>query len=153
LDVFKFQYAGMGVGEFCRLYRRYVVAIIETTVGMSFLRKFPLIGFIALVAFAWLGDVLKSALHLPLPGAVIGMLALLLALMIYGSVPDALARASQPLLSHMSLLFIPPGVGLFFLDQQIVQQWPAIVCALVISTAITLALVGILMQRLFAKSR
>jgi holin-like protein len=120
---------------------------------MNYLRKFPFFGFLLLVGFAWLGDVLKNTLQLPLPGAVIGMLALLIALMIYGSVPDVLARASQPLLSHMSLLFIPPGVGLFFLDQQIIQQWPAIVCALIISTAITLALVGILMQRLFAKSR
>jgi holin-like protein len=109
-----------------------------------------LFGFAALVAFHWLGEFLKNQLHLPLPGAVVGMLLLLVALMIVGSVPDAIQCAAQPLLQHMSLLFIPPGVGLLFLAPEIFTQWPAILGAIIISTAITLAATGVLMQRLFA---
>jgi putative effector of murein hydrolase LrgA (UPF0299 family) len=109
-------------------------------------------GFALLIGFHWLGDYLKIHLQLPLPGAVVGMLLLLVTLMIYGSVPDTVERAAQPLLRHMSLLFIPPGVGLFFLAPDIFAQWPAIIGAIVISTAVTLAASGILMQRLFGKT-
>lgn len=111
-----------------------------------------LLGFAVLVGFDWLGEFLKTQLHLPLPGVVVGMLALLIALLIYGSVPAAVERASQPLLQHMSLLFIAPGVSLFFLAPEIFAQWPAIIAAIIISTAVTLAVTGLLMQRLFNKT-
>jgi holin-like protein len=111
-----------------------------------------IIGFIALIAFQWLGETLKTVLQLPLPGPVIGMIVLLMALMVYGQIPQGLERVSQPLLQHMSLLFIPPGVGLFFLAPDIFNQWLAILLGIFISTAVTLAITGILMQRLFARS-
>ncbi|MDQ2148351.1 CidA/LrgA family protein [Alcaligenaceae bacterium C4P045] len=70
----------------------------------------------ALRGFAWLlalqaaGEVISRALHLPLPGPVIGMMLLLIALR-WSVVRSPVAECAQFLLSHLSLLFIPVGVG------------------------------------------
>lgn len=70
----------------------------------------------ALRGFAWLlalqaaGEVISRALHLPLPGPVIGMMLLLAALR-WPVVRSPVAECAQFLLSHLSLLFIPVGVG------------------------------------------
>lgn len=65
-----------------------------------------------LLAFQLAGEVISRAATLPLPGPVIGM-ALLLAVLL--AVPRAAARlhsTAQGLLSHLSLLFVPAGVGI-----------------------------------------
>lgn len=110
-----------------------------------------ILGFCALIVFQWAGETLKTFFNLPLPGAVIGMILLLMTLMLYGKIPASLERASQPFLQHMSVLFILPGVGLFFLPTDIHEQWIAIFAAIFISTTVTLIAVGILMQRLFSR--
>ncbi|MBP7452079.1 MAG: CidA/LrgA family protein [Ottowia sp.] len=70
----------------------------------------------ALQGFTWLlclqlfGEVLARALHLPFPGPVIGML-LLMPVMSWAPGRDAIAEAARFLLGHLSLLFVPVGVG------------------------------------------
>ena len=70
----------------------------------------------ALQGFTWLlclqlfGEVLARALHLPFPGPVIGMVLLTLALQSdFIRVP--VVDMARFLLSHLSLLFVPVGVG------------------------------------------
>ena len=48
--------------------------------------------------------------HVPLPGPVLGLVALLGALAVRGSVPAALERAATPLIGLMPLFFIPGTV-------------------------------------------
>ncbi len=56
------------------------------------------------------GEALSHFLHLPVPGPVVGMVLLLLALQ-WGAVQRAVAPAAGFLLTHLSLLFVPVGVG------------------------------------------
>lgn len=56
------------------------------------------------------GEALSHFLHLPVPGPVVGMVLLLLALQ-WGPVQRAVAPAAGFLLTHLSLLFVPVGVG------------------------------------------
>ncbi len=56
------------------------------------------------------GEALSHFLHLPVPGPVVGMVLLLLALH-WGPVQRAVAPAAGFLLTHLSLLFVPVGVG------------------------------------------
>ena len=69
-----------------------------------------------LQGLAWLllcqsaGEALARLGHLPLPGPVLGML-LLIALLQWSRVRAAIGAASDALLAHLSLLFVPVGVG------------------------------------------
>ena len=56
------------------------------------------------------GEALSHFLKLPVPGPVVGMVLLLLALR-WQPVRDAVAPAAGFLLQHLSLLFVPVGVG------------------------------------------
>ena len=56
------------------------------------------------------GEALSHFLKLPVPGPVVGMVLLLLALR-WQPVQDAVAPAAGFLLQHLSLLFVPVAVG------------------------------------------
>ena len=56
-------------------------------------------------------EVLVRALHLPLPGALAGMLLLFGALVLRGNVPAPLASTSGQLLQHLMLLLVPAYWG------------------------------------------
>ena len=56
------------------------------------------------------GEALSRLARLPLPGPVVGLL-LLWALLNVPAVRVPVAAAAEPLLGHLSLLFVPVGVG------------------------------------------
>lgn len=91
------------------------------------------------------GESLVSWLQLPVPGPVIGMALLFLALNWKGSVPDDLSRVADGLLSNLSLLFIPAGVGVMLHFHLIETAFWPITIALVVSTLLTIALTGLFM--------
>ncbi|MBL8439228.1 MAG: CidA/LrgA family protein [Zoogloeaceae bacterium] len=94
------------------------------------------------------GEVIRLALHLPVPGPVIGMV-LLLAVLIVRSGPSAELRAtSNGLLQHLSLLFVPAGTGVMLHMGRLGDEGVAILAALVISTVIGLAVAGLILHRL-----
>lgn len=70
----------------------------------------------ALTGLAWLlalqsmGELLSRGLALPFPGPVVGMVLLLLALN-SRAVREPVGQCADFLLSHLSLLFVPVGVG------------------------------------------
>ena len=70
----------------------------------------------ALRGLAWLlvlqlvGEVLARAFSLPLPGPVIGMLLLMPALG-WRPLREPVTEVARFLLAHLSLLFVPVGVG------------------------------------------
>ena len=69
-----------------------------------------LLGFTWLLALQTLGELLSRGLNLPFPGPVVGMVLLLAALRIE-AVREPVRQAADFLLSHLSLLFVPVGVG------------------------------------------
>lgn len=85
------------------------------------------------------GEALVRLAGLPVPGPVLGMILLFAALSIRGAVPADLARVANGLLAHLSLLFVPAGVGVILHLARIEAEWPAIIVALVVSTWLTLA--------------
>jgi len=81
-----------------------------------------------------LGNYLVTQFAIPIPGAVMGMLALFVLLLLLGSIPRALSEAATPLLQHMNLLFIPAAVGLMSLGSLLSEHGLAIIAAMLIST-------------------
>lgn len=99
----------------------------------------------ALLVFQLIGEAIARATALPLPGPVIGMALLFLALTLRGELPESLHATAGGLLQHLSLLFVPAGVGVVLHLGLIADQWPAIVTALIGSTLLTIAVSGLLM--------
>ncbi len=96
------------------------------------------LGFITvLLAYQLVGEVISKGLELPLPGPVVGMGLLFVTLLIKGNLPEGLKKTSQGLLSHLSLLFVPAGVGVMMHMHLLANEWQAISVALVVSTALT----------------
>ncbi|MEM6422498.1 MAG: CidA/LrgA family protein [Pseudomonadota bacterium] len=93
------------------------------------------------------GESLVAALGLPLPGPVIGMALLFGGLCLRG-LPAGLAQLADALLGHLSLLFVPAGVGVMVHAGLLGREWLALVVALVVSTLVTVAVTGLLMARL-----
>ena len=67
-------------------------------------------GLAWLLSMQSLGELLSRGLALPFPGPVIGMMLLLVALRL-PAVREPVAACANFLLSHLSLLFVPVGVG------------------------------------------
>ena len=109
-----------------------------------------------ILACQLLGEVTVLVTSLPVPGPVLGMLLLLAWLFLRGGVADGVGQAADTLLGHLSLLFVPAGVGVLLHWERVRDQWLAIAAALFLGTLITLAMTGLTMaamQRLLAWRR
>ena len=101
-----------------------------------------------LVLCQFAGEVVARAAGLPLPGPVLGLVLLLAILILRGGPDDDLRATSNGLLRHLSLLFVPAGVGIVTQLDALARDWQAIVVAILVSTGLGLAVTGWLMQRL-----
>lgn len=106
-----------------------------------------------LLVFQLLGEALVRALDLPVPGPVLG-LALLLPVLAWRPPVLAMVRpTAQTLLQHLSLLFVPAGVGVMLHLQRLGDEALAIGVALVLSTWIGLVVAALTMQALMRMTR
>lgn len=97
-------------------------------------------GFVFILAFWYAGVTLAGAMRLPVPGPIIGMLLLLLFLSKGWMKAETVHKASQLLLRHMPLFFVPViAGGLVFYP--VLKAYPWTVAASV--TVGTLAVLGI----------
>ena len=93
----------------------------------------------ALRGLAWLlvlqsfGEVLARGLSLPFPGPVVGMVLLLLALR-SSVVREPVSVCADFLLSHLSLLFVPVGVGVMTHLSLVSQYGVRMLVVIVVST-------------------
>jgi len=98
-----------------------------------------------------IGELIVLYLEIPVPGPVVGMLLLFAGLMIRGNIPEPLAQTANGLLEQLSLLFVPAGVGVMTHLTLLGKQWLPLTASLVLSTLLTIAVTGLLMQKLANK--
>ena len=99
-----------------------------------------------LLACQLAGEVLVRTAGLPVPGPVLGMVLLCGALAMRGSTPANLHGTATGLLAHLSLLFVPAGVGVMVHLHHIGSELLAILAALVLSTTLTIAVTAIVFR-------
>lgn len=99
-----------------------------------------------LLIFQCLGEGGAQLLGLPIPGPVIGMLLLLLSFLLYPRLADLMEATSWGILQHLSLLFVPAGVGVMAAAGQLQGDLAAIVVALVVSTVLAIAVGALVTQ-------
>ncbi|WP_047492642.1 CidA/LrgA family protein [Terriglobus sp. TAA 43] len=110
--------------------------------------------FLILLAAQLAGEALHRALHLPLPGAVLGMALLAVILLLRKREPDAaLVQTSNGLLRWLGLLFIPAGAGVVANLGLLRSAWLPITVALLLSTALTVAATALVMQWLLRRGQ
>lgn len=104
-----------------------------------------------LLAFQLAGEALAFGFKLPIPGPVIGMVLLLAALAARPALLDALRPTTTTLLQHLSLLFVPAGVGVMVHGQRLADEGAAIAVALVVSTVLALAATALTVRALWPR--
>lgn len=101
-----------------------------------------------LLAFLFAGDGLARVLHLPIPGSVVGMVLLAAALQSRRLPVEWVRPSAELLIRHLSLLYIPPAVGVMAFAGLIRREWLPLAAAGVVGMVAVLLVVGHLQQRL-----
>ena len=104
-----------------------------------------------LLVFQLIGEVIAKAFALPIPGPVIGMALLFVALMLRGGPGEDLRQTSGQLLQHLSLLFVPAGTGIVLYGERIAAEWLPLVVALFLSTFLAIAVTALVLRALTRK--
>jgi holin-like protein len=115
-----------------------------------------LAGLTWLLVFQSAGEALALATGVPVPGPVVGLALLLVALRLRDgrdTAADApLGVAADGLAKHLSLLFVPAGVGVMLHAARLVDEGAALAVALVASTVLALAATGLTFQWLLRRA-
>lgn len=99
------------------------------------------------------GEFIIGAAGLSIPGPVLGMVFLFCFLLVRGSIPNDLSMVADGLLNHLSLLFVPAGVGIMLHFKLLGDDFFAISVALFVSTVLTVVVTAVLMRRLSRGSK
>lgn len=105
-------------------------------------------GIAILLAYQLVGEVAVLWTGAPIPGPVVGMVLLFLTLCLRRGVAERLDSTASALLAHLSLLFVPAGVGVIVHVQRIGAEWLPLAAALLLSTVLTLAFTAALLRLL-----
>ena len=91
-----------------------------------------------LLVYQLIGETLTFSFGLPIPGPVIGMALLLVTLALRPALLAKIKSTGTTLLSHLSLLFVPAGVGVMVHFARLSDEGGAIVAAVVGSTLLAI---------------
>jgi holin-like protein len=99
--------------------------------------------FTLLVLLQLVGDIAAHLSGLPVPGPVIGLVLLIGILAWRDAPPGALEPTADGLLSHLSLMLVPAGVGVVAQSSQLAAHGAAIALVVTVSTLATLAVTAL----------
>ena len=111
-------------------------------------------GIFIIFLFQLIGESVQQFFALPIPGPVIGLLLLLLAMLIgnrFGRVARLrtdLGSTANALLGHLPLLFVPIGVGVVMHISALEGRLLAVLGILFVGTVSSIGLTAWLMQKL-----
>lgn len=108
-------------------------------------------GLTILIFLQFAGELIAGVTRVPIPGPVIG-LALLAGFALWrGRMPEPVIIAGDAILRHLSLLFVPAGVGLIAFGDRLAREGYLLVIVLVVSTAITMTVTALVFRALAGK--
>lgn len=107
----------------------------------------------ALVLLQVVGAALSTWLNIPVPGPLMGMALMLIALCVIGRLPQALRRVSNSLVSHLMLLFIPSVAAIMTQVDHVRAEWLPFVAASVVGTALTILATAMTLRYMLKRQR
>jgi holin-like protein len=93
-----------------------------------------------------IGESISLLLNLPIPGAVLGMVMMLICLILKYGLIEEVRPTANILLAHLALLFVPAGIGIIRQTERITSEWLAITLVIVLGTAITMLVTAFTIQ-------
>jgi holin-like protein len=99
--------------------------------------------FVVIVCFQFAGEALSRLAGLPVPGPVVGLALLVIAALAWPALQREVEEVADLLLRHLSLLFVPAGVGVLQYMDLLRREWLPLLAVVVVSTALTLAVSAI----------
>lgn len=104
---------------------------------MNYIKQFSII-----LLFAFLGEILRAALPLPVPASIYGILLLFLALQRKWLAAGDIREAVAFLIQIMPILFVPPAVGLMEAWGVLRPDLGAYLLIVVVSTVMVILVTG-----------
>ena len=104
--------------------------------------------FTLLLACQLAGEVLARVTGLPVPGPILGLVLLFVGLTLRGRPAPRLEETADGLLAHLSLLFVPAGVGVVQYLPLLASEWLAVSASVVGSAVVAIATTGLVMRAL-----
>ncbi|MBG9982751.1 CidA/LrgA family protein [Aerococcaceae bacterium DSM 111020] len=103
-----------------------------------------------ILLFSLLGEILSVFIRgiIAIPGSVIGMLLLFLALHNKWVKMEQIEEVGTWLTDNMAILFVPAGVALLTHFELLSSVWWQLLLIVIITVAITMGFVGILVQKM-----
>lgn len=89
------------------------------------------------------GEALAQALHLPLPGPVIGLILLTAGFALIPGLVALVRPVAQGILGHLSLLFVPAGVGVVGHVERLGAKGLPLMLAIVVSTVLAIVVAAL----------
>lgn len=96
--------------------------------------------------FSFVGDTLSNSLHLPVPGSILGMIFLFLALQFKVLKFTDVDEVGSFLINNMTILFLPAGVGIMAKWSLISDFWWQIALIVLIALIVNVFVLGHLVQ-------
>jgi holin-like protein len=112
-----------------------------------------LAGFVGLMAYWLIGELVVSLLGISVPGPVAGMLLLLFVSLVRKRVAAPITHASHGLLANLALLYVPAGVGIMTHASLLTEHGLGMLATLVLSFAVTLGVTGLTFKFLLSRRR
>ncbi len=109
-------------------------------------------GLAIILGFLFAGQAISKLTHIPVPGSVLGMILLTLALMVGVVKLEQVEEVGTFLIKNMSVMFIPPGVGVILYWSLVKKEFLPISVALVLSFALTMVLTAKVVELVRRKS-
>lgn len=98
--------------------------------------------FLRILAFCFLGEVLRSLLPLPVPASIYGLALLLLALRTGLVKLEEVKETAGFLIAVFPLLFVPGAAGVMELGEVLAGMWLPAVLAIALVTILVMAAAG-----------
>ena len=102
---------------------------------------------------SYAGEFISKGLHLPLPGSLVGMILLFVALSLRILRLEHIEETADFLLGHLPFFFIPAGVALMANFYHIQGIWVQILIVCLITTILTMGLSGFSIQKLMERKK
>lgn len=96
--------------------------------------------------FSFVGDTLSNSLHLPVPGSILGMIFLFLALQFKVLKFTDVDEVGSFLINNMTILFLPAGVGIMAKWSLISNFWWQIAVIVLLALIVNVFVLGHLVQ-------
>jgi holin-like protein len=108
---------------------------------MKYMKQFGII-----LAVAFIGELLKYFIDLPIPASIYGLVIMLLLLMTKVISIEQVKETGSFLIEIMPMMFIPAAVGLITLWSDLKKLWLPLSVITVVTTVIVMAVTGRMTQ-------